>query len=307
MVGSSSGRYVNDKELIHDKDMFIENYKQMNGSLMIYACPHRQDEPYANVLLPVDFELGGNYASESNFKKVFLSCHFITKDTSSADLFFLPFSIARLHYDPQVGIDGIQDFIRDYIFNISHEYPYGNCSGGADHFYVACHSIGRSTMEKAFEVELNAIQIVCSSSYYIASYVAHKDASSKLVFFAGSITLSVREKLLQVWENDSKISVNSGHLLTSSSDELLRSKFCLHVKGFKVNTARIGNALYYGCFFSYCRHIRYPSSEENPPRISHKEYLILQSNVLKVREHFQWHLSLVDYDAFYMVMYELWL
>ena len=41
--------------------------------------------------------------------------------------------------------------------------------------------------------------------------------------------------------------------------------------------------------------------------ISSDEYLRLQSNVLKVREHFQWHLSPIDYDAFYMVAYELWL
>lgn len=41
--------------------------------------------------------------------------------------------------------------------------------------------------------------------------------------------------------------------------------------------------------------------------ISSDEYLRLQSNVLKVRKHFQWHLSPIDYDAFYMVMYELWL
>lgn len=168
---------INDKELFHDRDVFLENYKEMNRSLKIYIYPHRQDDPFANVLLPVDFEPGGNYASESYFKKVLVSSHFITKDPSTADLFFLPFSIARLRHDPQVGINGIQDFIRDYIFNISHEYSYWNNSGGADHFYVACHSIGRSAMGKAVGVKLNAIQIVCSSSYYVSSYVAHKDAS----------------------------------------------------------------------------------------------------------------------------------
>lgn len=169
--------HVNDKELFHDRDIFLENYKEMNRSMRIYVYPHRQDDPFANVLLPVDFEPSGNYASESYFKKVLVSSHFVTEDPSTADLFFLPFSIARLRHDSRVGIDGIQDFVRDYIFNISHEYPYWNHSGGADHFYVACHSIGRSSMEKAVEVKLNAIQVVCSSSYYISSYVAHKDAS----------------------------------------------------------------------------------------------------------------------------------
>lgn len=169
--------HTNHKELFHDRDVFLANYKEMNQSLKIYIYPHRQDDAFANVLLPVESEPVGNYASESYFKKVLVSSHFVTEDPSEADLFFLPFSIARLRHDPRVGINGIQDFIRDYMFNISHEYSYWNDSGGADHFYVACHSIGRSAMEKAEEVKFNAIQVVCSSSYYIFSYVAHKDAS----------------------------------------------------------------------------------------------------------------------------------
>ncbi|KAL0338751.1 UNVERIFIED_CONTAM: putative glycosyltransferase [Sesamum angustifolium] len=342
----SRGMYINDTELFHDRDIFFENYEEMNRSFKIYVYSHKQDDPFANVLLPVVFEPGGNYASESYFKKNLVNSHFITKDPSTADLFFLPFSIARLRHDPRVGTNGIQDFIRDYIFNISHEYPYWNRSGGADHFYVACHSIGRSAMDKVVEVKLNAIQIVCSSSYYLSSYVAHKDASlpqiwprqgdppnlaqerSKLAFFAGTINSPVREKLLQVWENDSEISVHFGHLTTSYSKELLGSKFCLHVKGFEVNTARIGDALYYGCvpviianhydlpfqdilnwnsFSIVVATLDIPLLKRILQGISVAEQLILQNNVLKVRKHFQWHLSPVDYDAFYLVMYELWL
>ncbi|XP_047976806.1 probable glycosyltransferase At5g03795 isoform X1 [Salvia hispanica] len=336
----------NDKELFHDRDVFLANYKEMNSSLRIYIYPHRQDDQFANVLLPVDSEPGGNYASESYFKKVLMSSHFITEDPSEADLFFLPFSIARLRHDPRVGINGIQDFIRDYVFNISHEYSYWNRSGGADHFYVACHSIGRAAMEKAEAVKFNAIQIVCSSSYYVFSYVAHKDASlpqiwprqgdppnlarerSKLAFFAGAINSPVRERLLQVWQNDSEISVHFGRLNTSYSEELLRSKFCLHVKGFEVNTARIGDALYYGCvpviianhydlpfqdilnwrsFSVIVATLDIPLLKKILNAISVEEYLILRNNVLKVRKQFQWNHSPVDYDAFYLVMYELWL
>lgn len=163
--------------MFHDQGLFLANYEEMNTSLKIYIYPHSKEDPYASVLLPIESEPRGNYASESYFKKVLVSSHFVTKDPSEADLFFLPFSIARLRHDPLVGIDGIQDFIRDYIFNISHDYSHWNDSGGADHFYVACHSIGRSALEKAEEVKFNAIQVVCSSSYYIFSYVAHKDAS----------------------------------------------------------------------------------------------------------------------------------
>ncbi|XP_034694820.1 probable glycosyltransferase At5g03795 isoform X1 [Vitis riparia] len=344
---NTKGNYVNNKEVFHDRNLFVEDYKEMNRSFKIYCYPHKRDDPFANALLPVDFEPGGNYASESYFKKVLMKSHFITKDPSKADLFFLPFSIARLRHDPRVGVGGIQDFIRDYIFNISQNYPYWNQTGGADHFYVACHSIGRSAMEKADEVKLNAIQVVCSSSYFLSGYIAHKDASlpqiwprqgdppdlasserKKLAFFAGSINSPVRERLLQVWRNDSEISVHFGRLTTPYADELLGSKFCLHVKGFEINTARIADSLYYGCvpviianhydlpfadilnwksFSIVVATLDIPLLKQVLKGISLDEYLMLQSNVLKVRNHFQWHVSPVDYDAFYMVMYELWL
>ncbi|KAF2288176.1 hypothetical protein GH714_004959 [Hevea brasiliensis] len=341
-----NGIYVND-EVFHDRDIFLEDYKQMNRSFKIYVYPHRRDDPFANALLPVDFEPGGNYASESYFKKILMKSHFITKDPTKADLFFLPFSIARLRHDPRIGVGGIQDFIRDYIFNISHKYPYWNRTGGADHFYVACHSIGRSAMEKAEDVKFNAIQVVCSSSYFLSGHIAHKDASlpqvwprqedppnltsskrKKLAFFAGSINSPVRERLLQVWRNDSEISVHFGRLTTPYADKLLGSKFCLHVKGFEVNTARIADSLYYGCvpviianhydlpftdvlnwksFSVVVATLDIPLLKKILKAISSNKYRMLQNNVLKVRKHFQWHVPPVDYDAFYMVIYELWL
>uniref|UniRef100_A0A1D1ZCB8 Putative glycosyltransferase At3g07620 n=1 Tax=Anthurium amnicola TaxID=1678845 RepID=A0A1D1ZCB8_9ARAE len=163
------------REVFHDKEFFLEGYKEMNRSFKIFVYPHYKDDPFAHALLPVDFEPGGNYASESYFKKVLMQSHFITKDASEADLFFLPFSIARLRHDHRVDVGGIAGFVQMYIFNISRKYPYWNRTGGADHFYVACHSAGRSATDKAEEVKFNAIQVVCSASYFLSGYVAHKD------------------------------------------------------------------------------------------------------------------------------------
>lgn len=159
-----------------------------------------------------------------------------------------------------------------------------------------------------------------------------KKFRSKLAFFAGSINSPVREKLLQTWENDSEISINSGgHLpVASYSEELLKSKFCLHVKGFEVNTARIGDALYYGCVpVIIANHYDLPFQDILDWRrfsivvttsdipllkkillgvLSSDQYLILWNNLLNVRKYFQWHLPPpVEYDAFYLCMYELWL
>ncbi|GJW81866.1 probable glycosyltransferase [Tanacetum coccineum] len=110
---------------------------------------------------------------------------------------------------------------------------------------------------------------------------------------------------------------------------LLGSKFCLHAKGFEVNTARIGDAIYYGCVpVVLADHYDLPfadilnwssfaviiSTEDVAflktilkKSVDSNEYLKLQKNVINVQKHFQWHSKPVDFDTFYMVMYELWL
>ncbi|KAI7746247.1 hypothetical protein M8C21_000412 [Ambrosia artemisiifolia] len=339
---------LNVKEVYHEKDIFLENYNQMNKTMKIYIYPHTKTDPFANIFLPVNQgSPGGNYASESYFKIALSMSHFVTQDPSEADLFFLPFSIASMRHDKRIGVGGIKTFIKDYIFNISHKYPFWNRTGGADHFYVACHSIGRTAMEEAPEVRINAIQVVCSSSYFLQGYTAHKDASipqiwprpgvrptrhpskrEMLAFYAGAMNSRVRESLVKTWINDSEIGVHQTRLKTPYSESLLGSKFCIHAKGFEVNTARIGDAIYYGCVpVVLADHYDLPFADildwnsfsvvvstqdiEFLKRILNKivdsdEYMKLQQNVVQVQKHFQWNQIPVDFDTFYMVMYELW-
>ncbi|XP_076897427.1 putative glycosyltransferase At5g03795 [Bidens hawaiensis] len=336
------------KEVYHEKDIFLKNYIQMNKTLKIYIYPHAETDPFANIFLPDNHgSPGGNYASENYFKIALSMSHFVTQDPFKADLFFLPFSIAGMRHDKRIGVGGIKTFIKDYIYNISHKYPFWNRTGGADHFYVACHSIGRTAMEKAPEVRINAIQVVCSSSYFLQGYTAHKDASipqiwprpgvrptrhpskrETLAFYAGAMNSRVRESLVQTWINDSEIRVHQSRLKTPYSESLLGSKFCIHAKGFEVNTARIGDAIYYGCVpVVLADHYDLPfgdvlnwssfsvvvSVEDIAflKKILNKivdsdEYMKLHKNVVKVQKHFQWHEVPVDFDTFYMVMYELW-
>ncbi|XP_051131842.1 probable glycosyltransferase At5g11130 isoform X2 [Andrographis paniculata] len=313
-------------EVFHDRSLFLQDYSQMNRSFRIYIYPHSKDDPFANVLLPVDDEPSGNYASEAYFKDSLFRSHFLTIDPSEADLFYLPFSIASLRSDRRVGINRIQDFIRSYIANISSKYPFWNRTGGADHFYVACHSIGRSAMEKAVQVKLNAIQIWPRKA--LSPSTSLPSQRKKLAFYAGAMNSRVREFLVRTWQNDSDISVHHSRLKTSYSKAFLESKFCIHAKGFEVNTARIGDALYYGCVpVILADHYDLPYADilnwgsfsvvvptEDIPNlkvilggIRAEEYLRLQRNVVRVQKHFLWHRRPADYDAFHMVMFELWL
>ncbi|KAK9043566.1 hypothetical protein V6N11_071902 [Hibiscus sabdariffa] len=342
-----TGDNMNNTEIYHDTDTFLEDYKEMNKSFKIFVYPHKPDDPFANVLLPVDFDPQGHYASELYFKKALFNSHFITKDPNEADLFYMPFSIADMRHDPRIGPEGLQDFIKSYIFNISSKYPFWNRTGGADHFYVACHSISRIAMDKAVEAKENAIQLVCSSTYFVTSYFPHKDVSlpqiwpkegdpkslvsskrNQLAFFAGQVNSPVRAVLLKHWVNDTEIFAHFGRLESDDGEEQLRSKFCLHVKGFEVNTARVTDALHYGCvpvilanhydlpftdilnwrsFSVVVHYVDIPVLKKILQGISFEELSWLQNNVLKVRKHFKWNVPAVDYDAFYMAMYELWL
>ncbi|KAI8562786.1 hypothetical protein RHMOL_Rhmol03G0062400 [Rhododendron molle] len=309
-----------DNDVYHDSDLFFEHYKEMNRSLKIYVYPHSTSEPFANVLLPVSYEPGGNYASESYFKKALMKSHFVTEDPSDADFFFLPFSITGMRFDKRINVGGIQSFVREYVSGIQQKYPFWNRSGGADHFYVACHSVGKIAMGKAAEVKDNAIQVVCSSNYAA-------DAE-RLAFYAGARNSRPRKYLVETWQNDSDIFAHAGRLSTPYETEFLRSKFCFHVKGYEVNNARIGDALYHGCVpviladhydlpfgdilnwksFSVVVETRdIPLMKCILKGVGGEEYSRLQKNVEKVSKHFQWHGEPVEYDAFHMVMYELWL
>lgn len=174
---SGRGSHEQAEGVFHDEELFLEDYKEMNKSFKIYVYPHKRSDPFARSLLPEDFEPHGNYASESYFKKSLIKSHFITNNPKEADFFFLPFSITGLRNDRRVSVSGIPNFIRDYIFDVSHKYPYWNRTGGADHFYVACHSVGRSAMDKSSEAKSSIVQVVCSSSYFLTGYISHKDAA----------------------------------------------------------------------------------------------------------------------------------
>nr|KJB26620.1 hypothetical protein B456_004G250600 [Gossypium raimondii] len=342
-----TGNTLNNTEIYHDIDVFLEDYKEMNKSFKIFVYPHKPDDPFANVLLPEDYNPEGPYTSELYFKKALFNSHFITKDPNEAHLFYMPFSILHLRHDPRIGPEKLQDFVKDYIFNISHKYPFWNRTGGADHFYTACHSISEIAMDKTVEAKENSIQLVCTSTYFVTGYFPHKDVSlpqiwvkkhdpgtlvsskrNRLAFFAGRVNSPVRAALFKHWVNDTEIFAHFGGLETNDGKEQLRSKFCLHVKGFEINTARVTDALHYGCvpvilanhhdlpftdilnwksFSVVVHYMDVPVLRKILQGISFEELSWLQSNVMKVRKHFEWNVPAVDYDAFYMTMYELWL
>jgi hypothetical protein len=331
----------------HSPKAFYQDFLDMVCRFKIFVYPHSAEDPFANIFRSYKEVPTGNYASEHFFKMALLNSDLLTEDPTEADLFFMPFSIANMRNDKRIGVPGIKHFVKDYVSNISVNYPYWDRSGGADHFYVNCHSIGKTATDEAFHVRISAIQVVCSSSYHIPVFYPHKDATipqvwprsgfpkeaplikqrQTLAFFAGAGNSPIRALVAKHWSNDSEIKVYSERIKTPYDMALLTSKYCLHVKGFEVNTARLADAMHYGCvpiiiadyhdlpfndvldwrrFSLVVTHEDIPRLKDIIKAVSDEQYVQMQANVMQVRQHFQWHKKPKHFDAFYTVMYELW-
>lgn len=325
----------------------------MMQSLKIYVYPDvsKKNSPFSSIFLPLKNTKNlGNYYSEHAFKTALLSSPLLTTQPEEADFFYMPFSINLMRNDPRLhSADSIKNFVARYTERIRSEYGFWNASGGADHLYVCCHSIGRDAMSRHEGLYSHAIQVTCSSSYFQRLYVSHKDVPlaqvwprpdfdralnppdkrNKLVFFAGRKQNSrIREKVIDLWENDDSMDIISGNRSFSYEEGFRRSRYCLSVKGYEVNTARVSDAIHFGCIpVIISDHYDLPftnvldwskfsiiiqeddvgSLKKILLSVPKQTYLAMFQNLISVRRHFSWHTPPRKFDSFYMTAYQLWM
>lgn len=161
-------------------------------------------------------------------------------------------------------------------------------------------------------------------------YIINLICCRKLVlFFAGRAQNSgIRQKIVDMWSNDTSFAIFSGSSTFPYEEGFKRSRYCLHVKGYEVNTARVSDAIQYGCipvlisnyydlpfanvldwtkFSIIITHQDIPRLKEILLSVSNKTYLMMYTNLSIVRKHFLWHTIPTTYDAFHMTAYQLWL
>ncbi|XP_058092733.1 probable glycosyltransferase At5g03795 isoform X2 [Magnolia sinica] len=336
----------------HNWKLFSIDFQDMLQTLKIFIYPDvsNKSAPFSSIFLPHSTPFHpklGNYFSEHMFKINLLRSSFITSKPEEAHFFFMPFSINAMRNDPRLHSESsISDFVALYTTKISRKFEFWNASRGSDHFYVCCHSIGRDAASKHRELFNNAVQVTCSSSYFQRLYVAHKDVGlpqvwprspektlnppdARLVFYAGRAKNSlVRQELIATWANDTTMDIFSSNPPFPYEEGFRRSRYCLHVKGYEVNTARISDALHYGCipvivsnhydlpfanvldwskFSIIVGHGDIPLLKQILLSISRQMYLNMYENLCKVRKHFRWHMSPRGYDSFHMTIYQLWM
>ncbi|CAK7335983.1 unnamed protein product [Dovyalis caffra] len=339
----------------HNWELFADDFQEMLQHLKIFVYPDifNKSHPFANIFLPHENPFSnpklGNYFSEHMFKVSLIHSPLLTSTPEKAHFFFLPFSINNLRNDPQVHSEAkISQFVAQYTNSISSSFKFWNASGGADHFYVCCHSVGREAPSKHHGLRNNAIQLTCCSSYFQRFYLSHKDvgipqvwprtdrtalnpphARHRLIYFAGRVQNShVRKQLINLWGNDTQFDIFNGSSSLPYEEGFKRSKFCLHVKGYEVNTARVSDAIHYGCipviisnyydlpfantldwskFSVVINHQDIAFLKTKLLSIKRGMYLRMYHNLCKVRRHFVWHTTPRGYDSFYMTAYQLWL
>ncbi|XP_073144712.1 probable glycosyltransferase At5g03795 [Henckelia pumila] len=345
----------------HNWKLFNADYQEMLQTLKIFVYPdafmNKDSSPFAPVFLPHPNPLDpkiGNYFSEHAFKLALVKSSLITQRPEEAHFFFMPFSINAMRNHALLHSESaISNFIAQYILRISSEFEFWNASGGSDHFFICCHSVGREAASNNFALRNNAIQITCSSNYFQRLYSAHKDialpqvwprphnqflnplnARNKLVFFAGRVQNSrIRKEVLSLWANDTSFSIFSGHASFPYEEGFMRSKYCLHVKGYEVNTARVSDSIHYGCIpVLVSDHYDLPFANVLDwskfsiivsqrdigllkyiltSVVSQQMYVNLYQNLCLVRNHFRWYTNAsampFAYDSFHMTAYQLWL
>ena len=160
--------------------LFTIDYQELLQNLKIYVYPNvsTKESSFTGVFLPPNPNNSklGNYFSEHAFNTALIHSSLVTTHPAEAHLFIMPFSIIAMRNDPRLHSEAsISDFVAQYTARISSESKFWNASGGSDHFYVCCHSVGREAASKHHGLHNNAIQVTCSSSYFQRLYISHKD------------------------------------------------------------------------------------------------------------------------------------
>ena len=149
------------------------------------------------------------------------------------------------------------------------------------------------------------------------------------MYFAGRVQNSqARQELINLWGNDIQMDIFNGSLSFPYEEGFKRSKYCLHVKGYEVNTARVTDSIHYACvpvIISNYYDLPFAAvldwskfsvilSQGDMPLlktillgITRNTYITMFQNLCKVRRHFEWHSTPKGYDSFYMTAYQLWL
>ncbi|PIA42816.1 hypothetical protein AQUCO_02000333v1 [Aquilegia coerulea] len=258
--------------LFRNVSMFKRSYELMERMLKVYVYREGEKPIFHQPILK------GLYASEGWFMKLMEgNKKFIVKDPRKAHLFYMPFSTRMLEHSLYVrnshNRTNLAVYLRNYTHMIAEKYSFWNKTGGADHFFVACHDWApyetRHHMERCIKSMCNADvtqgfkigkDVSFPETYVRSQRNPLRDIGGEppnnrtiLAFFAGSMHGYLRPILLSHWKNkdpDMKIFGRMPFGVASKMNyihHMKTSKYCICAKGFEVNSPRVVEAIFYEC------------------------------------------------------------
>lgn len=274
--------------------------------------------------------------TSSLFHKSLLNSPFVTRDPNEAHLFYVPFS-------SDLSARSIARLVKQ--LRIAH--PYWNRTLGADHFYVASAGINFSSDRNGLELKKNSVQISdfpTTSGYFIPHkditlppitpsplIASHRPANQTDMFLCylkwdGKTESSLVHEL----QNDAEFIVESEP--SDHVDRVKDSKFCLFLyNGGDVSW--MAEALTFGCVpvvlvdrsiqdlplmdvLQWSQMALLVRNDVGAKRLKtilngleDDRYLLMKKSGMAASKHLLWNAESQpqNADAFYMVMYQLWL
>lgn len=300
---------------------FSMNYDKMLTSFKVFIYPTTQRIIFFS-------------PSASNFYESLINSAFITQEPEEADLFFVVFS-------PEISSRSQARLVRE----LRTKYPYWNRTLGADHFFISPEGIDFSSDRNALELKKNSVQISVFPTVS-GKFIPHKDISlspvskSSLVLSHAPVNMDrsclgylkwdgkTEAELVEELRLDSEFVVESEPL-----DQLGRvksSKFCLFFYEAE-STLDLTEAMAAGCVpvvivdrpvqdFPLMDVLRWSEMallignrrggqglKAVLSGVPEDRYQRMRGLCVAAAHHMVWNAEPQAYDAFHMVMYQLWM
>lgn len=304
--------------------IFLANYAKMIAEFKIYVykTPKPVSPKFTN-------------SPESIFYSNLLTSEFVTQNADEAHLFFVPFA-------PDTSTRALARLVRE----IRQSFPYWNRSLGADHFFISRAGIDYASDRNVLELKKNSVQISCFPTKS-GNFVPHKDITlapavdspielphapaNKSTSFLGYMKLNKDDKstgsfidemiddqdfLIESEPSDHKSNINS-------------SKYCIFI--YNSDMDWFVEAIASGCVpviitdrpiqdLPLMDVIRWSEitvviSTRGGVKgmklllseINEDKYGRMKESGMVASRNLVWNAEPEPYDAFYMVMYQLWL
>ncbi|VFQ99445.1 unnamed protein product [Cuscuta campestris] len=297
---------------------FFKNYERMLSTFKIFI--YAPQKPFNYTATP-----------SSSLHAALLHSPFLTADADEAHLFFIPFP-------PDISTRSLARLVRELRWN----FPFWNRTLGADHFFVHPSGIDFSADRNILELKKNSVQI---SIFPTVSglFIPHKDVTflphappslphaprNGTAEFLGYLKWDgkTEKELVEDLKSDGEFAIES-----QPSDHLGRvksSKFCVFL--YNGGVSWLPEAMAHGCVpavivdrpiqdLPLMDVLRWgemavlvgPAAGASGLKrllrgVKEEDYGRMRRSCASAAHHLRWNAEAQPYDAFHMLIYQLWL